>query len=275
MMTAEIEEINKHAESTSLSLQLLTEQKFTELRDVYVPEKIEEVKTCLTKDVQILQINNDLLKTFTKDFFFNIKVEVDGFRDTTNAIRKRFTSLISDFDARMVALHNKEKAIEAVVKIFRDELINHSRIISTLVELDFIQQSLDFQDEYDKRQINLYGLNEVNLTLEDLQNGNLSKYAHKDDASKGKGTQTGTTQTAPEISTDRTIAIKLSDECTSCGDAGIRRKISQAFKMACIHYEASPVLYRGYKFDRKKLIEAKRTMLDCEWEKTLKNAPFD
>jgi hypothetical protein len=35
------------------------------------------------------------------------------------------------------------------------------------------------------------------------------------------------------------------------------------------------VLYRGQKYDRKQLIEAKRTMLDCEWEKTLNNAPFD
>jgi hypothetical protein len=80
---------------------------------------------------------------------------------------------------------------------------------------------------------------------------------------------------SPDMSTEQTIAVKLSDECMACGDEKMKRKISQAFKMACIHYSPSPVLYRGQKFDRKKLIEVKRTMLDCEWEKTLKNAPFD
>lgn len=48
-----------------------------------------------------------------------------------------------------------------------------------LVELDFIQQSLDFQDEYDKKQLHLFGLNEVNLSLDDLMNGRLAKYAQQ------------------------------------------------------------------------------------------------
>ncbi len=48
-----------------------------------------------------------------------------------------------------------------------------------LVELDFIQQSLDFQDEYDKKQLHLFGLNEVNLSLDDLMNGSLAKYAQQ------------------------------------------------------------------------------------------------
>ena len=40
--------------------------------------------------------------------------------------------------------------------------------MSTLVELEFIQQSLDFQDEFDKTQMNLYGLNDLNMTMEDF-----------------------------------------------------------------------------------------------------------
>jgi len=45
--------------------------------------------------------------------------------------------------------------------------------------------------------------------------------------------------------------------------------------MACLKYAPSPVLYRGQQFDRRKLIEVKRTMLDCEWEIALKNPPYD
>lgn len=117
----------------------------------------------------------------------------------------------------------------------------------------------------------LYGLNEVNLTLEDLQNGSLARHASAFEAKSKKGMK----QITPDISTEQTLAVKLTDECMQCGDDKLKKKICQAFKMACINYSPSPVLYRGQKFDRKKLIEVKRTMLDCEWEKTLKNAPFD
>ena len=40
--------------------------------------------------------------------------------------------------------------------------------MSTLVELEFIQQSLDFQDEFDKTEMNLYGLHDLNLTMEEF-----------------------------------------------------------------------------------------------------------
>ena len=43
-----------------------------------------------------------------------------------------------------------------------------STAISTLVELEFIQQSLDFQDEFDKHSFSLIGLNDLNITYEDL-----------------------------------------------------------------------------------------------------------
>lgn len=49
-----------------------------------------------------------------------------------------------------------------------------TRIVSTLVELEFIQQSLDFQDEYDKKNLHLFGINEINLTLDDLAKSNFS-----------------------------------------------------------------------------------------------------
>ena len=44
--------------------------------------------------------------------------------------------------------------------------------------------------------------------------------------------------------------------------------------MACVYYKPSPVLYRGNKYDRKDLIEAKRQMLDTEWELMMKFRPF-
>lgn len=55
-----------------------------------------------------------------------------------------------------------------MVKVIRAEQLAMSKMISTLVELEFIQQSLDFQDEFDKTQMNLYGLNDLNMTMEEF-----------------------------------------------------------------------------------------------------------
>ena len=55
-----------------------------------------------------------------------------------------------------------------MVKVIRAEQLACSKIISTLVELEFIQQSLDFQDEFDKSEMHLYGLNDLNMTLEEF-----------------------------------------------------------------------------------------------------------
>ena len=44
-----------------------------------------------------------------------------------------------------------------------------TRVISTLVELEFMQQSQDLQDEIDRQQIRLYALNDTQFTLDDLQ----------------------------------------------------------------------------------------------------------
>ena len=81
-------------------------------------------------------------------------------------------------------------------------------------------------------------MNDLNLTYEDL--------VEKNHQSKKQ----------------ENIALNLSNECLSCGDERIKKKIQSAFKMACINYTPSPVIFRGKRYERRGLIEAKRTMLD-------------
>ena len=57
-------------------------------------------------------------------------------------------------------------------------------------------------------------------------------------------------------------------------DDGLRKQIHQAFKLACVYYKPSPVLYRGSSFNRRSLIEAKRQMLDSDWHLLMKFQPF-
>ena len=71
-------------------------------------------------------------------------------------------------------------------------------------------------------------------------------------------------------------AIKMHDEWAEGikGDENLKKQIHQAFKLACVYYKPSPVLYRGNKYNRRALIEAKRQMLDSDWQLIMKFQPF-
>ena len=84
------------------------------------------------------------LRDFTKEKVFELTVQVDGFKEKVEAVKKRFLNLVADFDLRLKIVDKKEKMSEEIIKAFRDELLSQARITSMLVELDFMQQSLDF-----------------------------------------------------------------------------------------------------------------------------------
>lgn len=122
-----------------------------------------------------------------------------------------------------------------------------TRVISVLVELQYMQIALDLQDEDDKHKINLFGLNDLSINLQDI---NINK-----------------NQTAKKI------AIKLNEECYGCSDTA-RGQIYNAFKMACIDYQSTDVVFRGSVMPRKGMIVMKSQILDNEWKDVLSQQPF-
>ena len=57
-------------------------------------------------------------------------------------------------------------------------------------------------------------------------------------------------------------------------DDNMKKQIHQAFKLASVYYKPSAVLYRGNAYNRRALIEAKRQMLDSDWQMIMKFQPF-
>ena len=54
-------------------------------------------------------------------------------------------------------------------------------------------------------------------------------------------------------------AIQMGDDWDDCRyDEALRKQLHQAFKLATVYYKPSPVLYRGNRYNRRSLIEAKR-----------------
>lgn len=115
--------------------------------------------------------------------------------------------------------------------------------------------------------MNLYGLNDLNMTLEEfiaksseiasrkLKHENMQRAAELDSNHNGQGagsrfdmTDSGTYQ-----------AITMGEEWPKLiGNEFLNKQIHQAFKLACVYYKPSPVLYRGNSYNRRSLIEAKR-----------------
>ena len=61
-------------------------------------------------------------------------------------------------------------------------------------------------------------------------------------------------------------AITMNDNWPEyLSDEHLRKQVHQAFKLAAVYYKPSPVLYRGNRYNRRALIEAKRQMLDTDW----------
>ena len=50
-----------------------------------------------------------------------------------------------------------------------------------------------------------------------------------------------------------------------------KAKIQTAFKVACLHYKSSDLLFRGMNFSRKHLFEIRRNILDEEWSNIVAN----
>ena len=87
---------------------------------------------------------------FVEESIKTFKEKVEFFQSDIEVTQTKFKRLLSDQDIfrdRVEKIHMRTKEL---VRVIRAEQLATSKILSTLVELEFIQQSLDFQDEFDK-----------------------------------------------------------------------------------------------------------------------------
>ena len=130
----------------------------------------------------------------------------------------------------------------------------YSRIICSLVELEYIQQSLDNQDEVDKHNTNLFGLSETNMSIEEL----LQKGGFQELIARRQNQQSLNT------------AFLVKPDCLTCSSDEMNRGlVMKAFKMACIDYKTHDVTFRGLKFTRRTLFQIRRKLIDEEWRSVL------
>jgi hypothetical protein len=124
--------------------------------------------------------------------------------------------------------------------------------------------------------MNLYGLNDLNMTLEEfiaksseiasrkLRHEAMMKATELELAQIGESAR----QNLTDLTDSGTYqAITMGDDWPShLGNENFKKQILQAFKLACVYYKPSPVIYRGHSYNRRSLIEAKRQILDADWQ---------
>lgn len=101
----------------------------------------------------------------------NIREVEQNMRDFDQKVEmviKKFKRLHADWLKLSARLEQQSDEIAVQARSMTEDHDAQTKIISTLVEMEFMQQALDLQDEHDRNQIHLYGLNDTHFTIEDF-----------------------------------------------------------------------------------------------------------
>ncbi len=123
----------------------------------------------------------------------NLNDNLEFFNDKVSIVVAKFKRLTGDWLKISDKLERQSEDLTIQSKLMQEGHDQQIRVISTLVEIELMQQSLDLQDEIDRNQIQLIGLNDTNLSLGEVLKDR-SKFSNKDK-----------------------IAIQLADTCINCG----------------------------------------------------------
>ena len=135
------------------------------------------------------------------------------------------------------------------------------KLLISLVETAYMESLLQYQDEFDRHSMSLFGINErkkpanegkVKSDLKDLLKEN----------------------TSTQVSLFDQPYKKIDEECLSCSLDKYRPTIKEAFKMACVEYKPSGVPFRGNNYLRKSMIEIKDNLLMDTWLNAINEISF-
>ena len=148
--------------------------------------------------------------------------------NSSSAQRKRDHN---DNNFQFQNLHNLAEGLQKQQETLSKSLEKASKSIHLLTEFSKITVSLQSQDEIDRESIALIGYKEGK-------------------SSKVRGLSTSFNKTS----------ISLDKQCISC--SGQVNMITSAFKIACLAYTPSPVLFRGSAYQRTDLLEMQRNIFE-------------
>jgi hypothetical protein len=208
-----------------------------------VKQMVLDLQTEITNEIKNLKTNFEVLKNETSATLNDSKQRQNSFIDAQLKKTKEMEFLVSEalHECNMVTslrkrdLSDLNSSISLLEEKFQVFIAEHSHTenfsadvnqkLSSLTEIIRISLALQQQDEVDREGIALMGQKDFKLK------GNLKK---------------------PVVTFDK--------NCMSC--TGEKPMVQSLFKMACLAYTPSAVLYSKQEFSRKELIEIQRRMIE-------------
>jgi hypothetical protein len=132
--------------------------------------------------------------------------------------------------------------IEHLCAVLADTNLEFTRnmdLLNSVLELQYLSQCLEFQDEVDRQEMSLWGLDP------EEENG-LTQFV----------------PAGPKSPSQQKLTLSVDEDCLNCGLEKYRPAIKSAFKMACIQYRPRPVHFNKKRYERASIVNIKRQMVE-------------
>lgn len=90
---------------------------------------------------------------------------IDAFNIKIETCLKKFKRLTCDWLVMKELMDLKSAELAELGQRILDDSNQQMHVISTIVELQYMHNAMDLQEEHDRHQLHLFGMNDTNLTL--------------------------------------------------------------------------------------------------------------
>lgn len=244
--------IDKKIEDEKSELMREIEHLKTEILSMFTLNSLEISKQRKKDSLHLNELLNDLQKQTTKNFEAIMKDNEEKssdlilhtrdlefkFLQATNDYNMTATQRkrdLSDISAEFKQTHTANDSIKELLGSLVKSVDDLKTAFNNIIDYAIIQNVLISQDENDRESIFLMGYKETSKKLSSL--------------------------TTPRNSQTPRDVVSLNKSCLSC--TGQSSMVLSAFKLACLTYTSSPIIFQQQLYSRKELIEIQTRILSA------------
>ena len=142
-------------------------------------------------------------------------------------------------------------------------------LMEQMLKQEEIKYALDMQDEIDKENLGLFGLDQETIRPKSPKSPVGKKQIQRMEKIKNDFEPTRRTSHSPKRHTQEETQkvevpqqrVEIKKECMKCGNRADNERINKLFKIACLAYQPSTILFEGTVFSRKDLISKREEMI--------------
>jgi len=221
-------------------------------QDAAQQERLQGAKDHLENEIH--KVNTDLIDKFMEQSEWN--------RGALEKIRLQAKSMLkikSDLMSEQRRQTEVQATLATALRETKAEFAKVLEIVNSVLELEYLSQGLEFQDEIDRHSMSLWAV-APDERKSSKQDGQAIENGRQPYDSSNKSP---TAKCSPRPATlAKGPSLQLDEECLSCSLEKYRPMLKAAFKTACITYKPSGVPFNGVQYERTSLINLKRQLIE-------------